>query len=89
MHFKKHERSQHYYDSEDKDFVFVNTVSGSKESYSKQQIKDEENSRGMYVSLGYPPVKYFKWVIQSNQIKYCTVMLQDIDVDHKIWGKIV
>ena len=57
MHFKMHENSQNQYDSEYKDFVFVNTVVGSKESYGKQQIKDDKKSCGMYVSIGYPPVK--------------------------------
>jgi hypothetical protein len=32
-------------------------------------------------------MKDFKWVIQSNQIKYCPMMIQDIDVATKIWGK--
>jgi hypothetical protein len=31
-------------------------------------------------------MKDFKWVIKSNQIKYCPVAVQDIDVDRKIWG---
>jgi hypothetical protein len=29
----------------------------------------------------------FKWVIRSNQIKYCPVTVQYIDVALKIWGK--
>jgi hypothetical protein len=32
-------------------------------------------------------MKDFKWVIRSNQIKYCPVTVQDIDVALKIWGK--
>jgi hypothetical protein len=32
-------------------------------------------------------MKDFKWVIRSNQIKYCPVTVQDIDLDLKIWGK--
>jgi hypothetical protein len=32
-------------------------------------------------------MKDFKWVIQSNHIKYCPKMIQDIDVSTKIWGK--
>jgi hypothetical protein len=32
-------------------------------------------------------MKYFKWVIQSNQIKDCPLTVQDIDVARKIWGK--
>jgi hypothetical protein len=32
-------------------------------------------------------MKDFKWLIQSNQIKDCTVTVQYIDVARKIWGK--
>jgi hypothetical protein len=32
-------------------------------------------------------MKDFKWVIWSNQIKDCPMMIQDIDVAMKIWGK--
>jgi hypothetical protein len=32
-------------------------------------------------------MKDFKWVIHSNQIKDCPVMIQDIDVALNIWGK--
>ena len=39
------------------------------------------------MSLGYPSVKDYKWVIQRNQIKDCTEMVQDIDVAHNTWGK--
>ena len=41
----------------------------------------------MYESLGYTSAKDHKWVIQRNQIKYCPVTVQDIDVAHNKWGK--
>jgi hypothetical protein len=34
-------------------------------------------------------MKDFKWVIQSNHIKDFPVVVQDIYVDLKIWGKII
>ena len=43
----------------------------------------------MYESLGNPSVKDYKWVIQSNQIKDFPVTVQDVDVAHNIWRKIV
>ena len=61
-----HYISLNYYDPEDENFVFVNTVSGNKDSYRKQRIKAVEHSRELYESLGYPSVKYYKWVIQRN-----------------------
>ena len=44
MHFKMNESGLHYYDQEYENFVFVNTVAGNKESYSKIQIKDYEQA---------------------------------------------
>jgi hypothetical protein len=41
----------------------------------------------MYKTLSYLSMKDFKWVIHSNQINNCPVMIQDIDVAMKIWGK--
>ena len=58
MHFRMHESSLHYYDTEDEDFVFVNKFIDNKESYRKWQIKFSEQARELYASLGYPPVKY-------------------------------
>ena len=45
MHLRMHESNPHYYDPEDEDFVFVNTVAGSKEIYSKRQSKDAEQEK--------------------------------------------
>ena len=39
MQFRMHESGLHYYDPEYEYFVSVNTVTGNKESYIKQQIK--------------------------------------------------
>jgi hypothetical protein len=46
-----------------------------------------EEARALYAKLCYPSMRDFKWVVQSNQIKDCPVMVQDIDVATKIWGK--
>ena len=79
-----HESGLHYYVPEDEEFVLVRTVTGKKESCSKQHIKADEQSRGLYASLGYTSVKDYKRVIQCNQIKDFPVRVQDIDKDHKI-----
>ena len=42
MYFRMHESVLHYYDPEGEYFVFFNTVTGEKESYSKRQIKAAE-----------------------------------------------
>ena len=41
------------------------------------------------MSLGYPSLKYYEWVIQSNKIKDLPVTVQDIGVAHNVWVKSV
>jgi hypothetical protein len=96
MEFRMHESGLHYYDSRTEsattinyngEFTFVNTVSGNKEGFMQRQIKGAELTRTLYATLSYPSWKDYKWVIQSNQIKDCPVMVQDVDNALKIWGK--
>ena len=87
MHFRMLDIGLHYYDPENEDFLLASTVACNKESYRKQQINAAEHTRELYAYIGYPSIKDYKWVIQSNQIKDCPVMVQDIDVDHNIWVK--
>jgi hypothetical protein len=83
-----HKCGLHYYDPRNENHLaFVNTVSENKEGFTKRQIKGAELTRTSYKTLSYPSMKYFKWVIRSNQIKDCPVTVQDIDVALKIWGK--
>ena len=69
MHVIMHEIGLHYYETEDGDFVFVNTVAGNTEWYRRKPINAAEQARKLYEYLGYPLVKYYKWAIQINQIK--------------------
>ena len=73
MEFKMHKSGLHYYDPRNKHFAFINTVSGNREGYTQRHIKIAEVARALYAKLCYPSWKYFKWVIRSNQIKYCPV----------------
>jgi hypothetical protein len=87
MEFKMHSCGLHYYEPTDKDFTFINTVDDNKKAFSKRQLKGAELARTLYATLGYPSIKDFKWVIQSNQIKDCPVTVQDVVTAHQIWGK--
>jgi hypothetical protein len=87
MEFKMHSSGLHYYEPNHKDLTFVNTVDDDKKVFSKRQLKGAELAGTLYATLGYPSVKDFKWVIQSNQIKGCPVTVQDIVTAHQIWGK--
>jgi hypothetical protein len=88
MEFKMHKSGLHYFNPKDANFTFnINTVSDNKKGFTKRQIKGAEQARTLYATLGYPSIKDFKWVIQSNQIKDCPVTVQDVITAHKIWGK--
>jgi hypothetical protein len=83
-----HESGLHYYDSrKEEHLTFVNTVSKNKEFFTKRQIKGAGITRTLYKTLNYPSMKYFKWVIHSNQIKDYPVTVQGINAALKIWGK--
>jgi hypothetical protein len=87
MEFWMQESGLHYYDPRNEEFTFITTVSGNKEGFTQRQIKGAEVTRTLYAMLSYPSWKDFVWVIQSNQIKDCWVMVQDVDIALKIWGK--
>jgi hypothetical protein len=88
MEFKIHKCGLHYYDpKKEQHLTFVNAVSENKTGFTKRKIKCAEITRNLYKTFSYPSMKYFKWVIRSNQIKDCPVTIQDIDVAMKIWGK--
>jgi hypothetical protein len=88
MEFKMHKSGLHFYDPrKEHHMTFVNTVLENKTGFTKRQIKCAEIARNLYKTLSYPSMKDFKWVIRSNQIKYCPVTIQDIDVATKMWGK--
>jgi hypothetical protein len=88
MHFKMHASGLHYYDPADDDFTFnINTVAENKMGYTKRQLQGAEQARTLYANLGYPSMKDYKWVIQSNQIKDCPVTVDDVLAANKIWGK--
>ena len=87
MEFRIHKSGLHYYDMCNKHFSFIDTLYGNKEGYTHRQIKSAEFARTLYAKLYYPSWKDFMWVIRSNHIKDFTVILEDVNVALKIWGK--
>jgi hypothetical protein len=91
MEFHMHATSGlHFYDprnSNDKNFIFVESVSGNKQGFTQRQIKGAEAAWALYTTLSYPSWKDYKWVIQSNQIKDCPVTVEDVYTAHYIRGK--
>jgi hypothetical protein len=80
MDFRMHESGLHYYDPREsettEELIFITTVSGNKQGFTKRQIRDAQVARAVYGTLCYPSIKDFKWVIRSNQIKDCPVTVE-------------
>jgi hypothetical protein len=87
MKFRMHKCGLHFYDPRnEKHLAFINTVSENKEGFTKSKIKGKKLALTLYKTLSYPSMKDFMWVIRRNQIKYCPVTVQDIDVALMNWG---
>jgi hypothetical protein len=83
-----HECGLYYYDPrKTKYLAFISTILENKKGFTKRQLKSAETSIALYITLSYPSMKDFKWVIHSNHIKDCPVTFQDVDVTITIWGK--
>ena len=84
MQLIMHESRLHYFNPRDKEFTFVNTVSEKKEGFTAIKIKGTDAARALYDTLIYPSAKDYRWLICSNQIKNCPVIVQDIEVAKKL-----
>ena len=66
----------------------VNTVAENMKLYTKRQVARAEEARKLYQVIGYPSLRDFKHVIQTNQIKNCPVTIEDINICEKIFGPV-
>ena len=62
-------------------------ISGNKQGFTKRKINSTEKAKYLYDKLGYPSVKDFRWIFQSQKIIDCPVTVQDINIVNKIWKK--
>ena len=87
MEFKMHESGINFYNPNDKAVVLINNVSRNKKGFSKRHINGTDQEKTLYAKLGYPSVKSFRWIFQSQKIIDCPVKARDINIAHAIWGK--
>ena len=86
MVFRMHSSRLHFYDPSEEAYTFIETVENNKLPFTKRQLAGAEKTRALYSSLGFPSVKDFIWILQSNQLKYCPVSVVDFDITQKILG---
>ena len=71
-----HGSGLHCYNTTDKVMVLKNTISGNMQGFYKRKINGAKQEKTLYEKLGYPPVKYFRWVFQSQKIIDCPEMVK-------------
>ena len=68
------------------DVQFLNTVAENKKLYTKKQVEGAERARKLYQVIGFPSIRDYIHVIQTNQIKNCPVTVEDVRIAQKIFG---
>ncbi len=84
--FKEHLNGLHFFDPKQADFAFAETVESNMQLFSNRQVARADKACSLYASLGLPSPKDFMWILRSNQIKDCPVMVEDTMAAYKIWG---
>ena len=64
----------------------METVNGNKALFTKQQLAGAEKARQLYISLLYPSMNDFLWILWTNRINDCPVTVRDAEVALKVWG---
>ena len=83
MELKMNECGLYCYNPNNNTVVPINTIYRNNQIFLKKQINGAEQAKTMHTKLRYPSVKYFKWIVQNQQIIDCPVTVQDIDIVHK------
>ena len=86
MVFKMNLSGLHFYYPVEEGFVFIKTVEQNKLAFTKRQLKGADKARALYAGLEFPSVKDFWWILQSHQLKYCPVSVEDFEIALKVWG---
>lgn len=68
------------------DINLVTTVSDNMKGYSARQIERAKIAMKLWRNSGNPSIRDFKALIQSNVIKNCPVLVEDINTAVTIWG---
>ena len=64
----------------------LSTVEENLKHYTQQQYKSAKIARELYQKVGHTSIKDNKKIIKMNEMKNCTVTMEDIDVCENIFG---
>ena len=68
-------------------YSFLNLVSGNKKYFTARQIAGAERSRDFFNKLGMPGYRKYFRTLEKNQIRNCTVTIDDAKVSMHIFGR--
>ena len=55
--------------------------------FTKHQVESAQQARDLQAGLGCSLVTNLKWIVEANMLKDFPVVVQDVDVALKVWGK--
>lgn len=71
----------------DPDMCLLQTVEHNKSLYSKRQVAKADRAKALYYNIGTPSMEDFKHLIKMGSIQNCPVVLEDVQLMEKIYGK--
>ena len=87
LYFTEHPSGLHIYDPRQDHQLFLQTVQGNMEGFTKQQLARAKTAKELLHTLAFPSKTDFKWAVTSNQIKDCPITAKDIENAEIIWGR--
>jgi hypothetical protein len=98
MKFKEYKSGLYYYDAgkhkaatsntsnTNEDYIFLITVAGSKESFTRREIEAADKARALYRKIGPPSEQDFNQILDDNLIRNCPVTSNDARRALHIYG---
>jgi hypothetical protein len=88
MKFREYKSGLYYYDASEhraasnptstsEDYIFLNTVAGSKANLTQREIKGADKARTLYRKIGHPAEQEYNEILDNNSIRNCPVTSDD------------
>ena len=88
--FIKSNKGLYYYDvrkGAKSGLLLLNSADDNEALFSKRQLKRAKLAMKIYGMVGRPGYKSFKQMIHSNMLKNCPIVLKDVEIAEKVYGK--
>jgi hypothetical protein len=104
MKFKEYKSSLYYYDAANhtdavnavpnpsrtnENYLFLLTVAGNKESFTRREVKGADKARALYHKIGNPSEQEFTAILDKDMIRNCPVTSDDARRALHIYGPAV